>query len=376
MLKPLAVFSLAALASAVAHAALTLTPDFTTADTTDFPGSIAMSKAPNASTIEASIDAAIAQIDKIVANPLTFTINFVDDPNTSLGASVDSGNTDISFTNYRTYLNAETNKSAVQTVAFASLPTGQSTNIDLKSTQVNLGGPILEAIGDTSAGKSLISGNGGFAGTIALNLSDMNISRSSNNPNNYDIEAVVMHELDEVLGMGGQGSTLGSTPVAKDVGPMDLYRYYGLSLRSYNDSSKVVSYFSINGGTTDLVHFNQSSDGDYGDWGNGTTPAQDEGNTPPQVQDAFGTPGTQTNIGEDEAVALNAIGWQLTTAGVTLEGAAAGSAPGISHENTAAVTPLSVPEPADWISVLLGGLALAGMHRLRRKANVPRCPAR
>jgi len=132
MLKPLAVFSLAALASAVAHAALTLTPDFTTADTTDFPGSIAMSKAPNASTIEASIDAAIAQIDKIVANPLTFKINFVDDPNTSLGASVDSGNTDISFTNYRTYLNAETNKSAVQTVAFASLPTGQSTNIDLK----------------------------------------------------------------------------------------------------------------------------------------------------------------------------------------------------------------------------------------------------
>ncbi len=62
-------------------------------------------------------------------------------------------------------------------------------------------------------------------------------------------------------------------------------------MRSYTTSTSVAPYFSINNGVTDLVHFDQVGGADYADWGNGVVPAEGAGNTPPQVQDAFGTPG-------------------------------------------------------------------------------------
>ncbi len=50
---------------------------------------------------------------------------------------------------------------------------------------------------------------------------------------------------------------------------------------------------------------------DFGDWGNGTNPAAGYGNNPPQVQDAFGAPGKAPDLGANELIALDVIGYTL-----------------------------------------------------------------
>src|SRR4051812_42850076 len=78
--------------------------------------------------------------------------------------------------------------------------------------------------------------------------------------------------------------------------PQDLTRYDQFGARTYSTGA-AQAYFSIDG-PTQLVRFNQSAGGDYGDWFGGT----------PRVQDAFGTPGSTPNLGV-ETVALDVIGF-------------------------------------------------------------------
>ena len=120
-------------------------------------------------------------------------------------------------------------------------------------------------------------------------------------------------------------------------------------MRSYSNSANVSSYFSINGGDTVLVHFNQKSGGDYGDWGDGVVPADGEGNNPPQVQDAFGDTTAEPNMGPNEAIALNAVGWQMSAAGLQLE---------------------SVPEPSTYALLFAGALFIIGVRRRRAGSAV------
>jgi hypothetical protein len=250
----------------------------------------------------------------------------------------------IPYSGYLSDLQAEPNKSADFTKAIASLPAGPGTGVNHNATQIKMGGALLDAIGDTTDGNSLISLNRGFAGTVALNMTQMNISRTNYNNSKYDLVSSVAHEVDEVLGIGGAGSRLNSG--GRDIGPLDLYRYSATGVRSYSTSANVSSYFSIDGGHTIQVHFNQDSSGDFGDWGDGVTPAHAHGNTPLQVQDAFHDT-TQANMGPNEAIALNVVGWQLTPAGLELEG---------------------VPEPGTLPLLLVGGgLMVIGLHRFRRR---------
>jgi PEP-CTERM motif len=107
--------------------------------------------------------------------------------------------------------------------------------------------------------------------------------------------------------------------------------------------------------STITPHFNQDSNGDFGDWGDGVTPADWQGNTPPQVQDAFHNHAV-ADMGPNEAIALNVVGWQLTPAGLALE---------------------AVPEPGTLPLLLVGGgLMVIGLRRFRRpgtSASALRC---
>jgi hypothetical protein len=126
------------------------------------------------------------------------------------------------------------------------------------------------------------------------------------------LQAVANHEIDESLGIGGAGSTIGGTGFfATGVGDLDLYRYSAPGTYSFSttQTTSPYAYFSIDGGNTALTYFNQTSGADYGDWLSNPIPAGHGA----QVQDAFGQPGSNPALGPNEITALNAIGYDVIT---------------------------------------------------------------
>ena len=289
---------------------------------------------PDASTVEAGIDQAISRIEAAIATPITVGIDFEDDTSISLGNNLTYYG-DLSYSQYLSDLKTNQVRSAEDNIALATLPVQTDNPVD-GNPDVQLTLPLLRAIGEASLGDN--SFNNGIDSTISLNLPEMNVSRTgTQNPDDYDLQAVVTHEMDEVLGIGGQGSVLGSGTTGP-VGSLDLFRYSAPGVRSFSQSADVSAYFSINGGSSNLVYFNQyGNNSDFGDWGNGAIPAEQDGNDSPQVQDAFGTPGADVNLGFNELTAFDVVGYNLTE---------------------------PVPEPRN-VSLLAVGLLAIALHRHR-----------
>jgi hypothetical protein len=271
---------------------------------------------PNVMQIEAGINAAISRMEAAVTNNITVNITFAE-TNTGLGSSNTSHFT-VQYGQYLTALQTQQTPSANDATALASLPPGPN-------NPVNGSGNVF--VQTTLARALKIASFSGSDGTISLNTSIMNLSRTGpQNPSFFDLQAVAAHEIDEVFGIGGPGSAMqlsgaytGQPPPTGAVGPLDLFRYSAVGTRSFTmDPNAVAAYFSINSGTTDLVHFNQNgfvgtSGADFGDWGTGAPGASNtSGNSPPQVQDAFGTPGAIVNIGTNELTALDVIGYDVS----------------------------------------------------------------
>jgi hypothetical protein len=279
--------------AAPAHANLLITPTFDSSITSD----------PNAAAIEAGINAAISRVEGDILNPVTVNITFQE------GSGLGGSSTFIGSLAYSTYVNALKNNqilSANDNTAIASLPASPSAVNGNANANVVMSLPLLRALGF-----SVNPPPGNPDSTITLNTSIMNLSRTGpQNSGFYDIQAVAGHEMDEVLGAGGAGSEIAQS--GNNIGPLDLFRYTAAGVRSFTVSTTAAPYFSIDGGTTDLVHFNQAGGGsDYADWGDGVSPADGSGNSPPQIQDAFGTPGVDVNIGTNELTSLDVIGWNL-----------------------------------------------------------------
>ncbi len=221
------------------------------------------------------------------------------------------------FRPFNTSLTALKNdsKTANDATAVANLPANPlATNLDPTSAEGR-------AIGLNTPAATVFKGNT-YDGIVTINsaVNNFQFARNTNgtvNAGNFDAMQSIEHEIDEVLGLGSvlnfsqfPNDASGNTAVRLE----DLFRYSAPGTRSLTQNAQATSYFSINGGTTNIIGFNQRAGGDYGDWFNGN--ANGGCNplpNPPHVQFAFSCPGQTSDVSgtSPEGIALEVIGYDL-----------------------------------------------------------------
>ncbi len=257
---------------------------------------------------QTAISAAISAVEGAITSPNNITVSiYFTATDSGLGES-ETGMYGVSYYQYYNAFAAVATQPD-QLTALSSLGTAPTNNSSASPVDDDSTVDITSAEGrnlgfNTPAAVDV--GGIDYDGEILLNTS---ITSPPNTlSGNYSLQAAANHEIDEVLGIGGTGSTLGSSLTG--VGDLDLYRYSAPGVRSYStvNTTSPYAYFSIDGGETVLSYFNQTSGADFGDWLSNPIP----NGFSPQVQDAFATPGTNPTLGPNELTAFNAIGYDLT----------------------------------------------------------------
>jgi hypothetical protein len=253
----------------------------------------------NAAQIEGAINSAISTIDGLYTNVITVPVDFTYNPGPAGNLlSTNQFYFDESYSAYVNLLKADAAANPLNTVlatAVANLSKGNNAN---GAKDMAIAGNQLTMLGVPAAAMSAIN----------INSNQMFSSSRPVPSNQFDLIGGLEHELDEVLGGGGAGSVLnhlGNAFFANKVGSTDLYRYSATNTPSFTTSPAATSYLSVDGGLTDIVNFNQNSNGDFGDF---SPPGAGAGQL---IQNAF------NSTGQDEAYTtaspeyemLLAIGW-------------------------------------------------------------------
>ena len=277
---------------------------------------------PNHLIIEGTINAAIGVFESTFSNSINVSIIFQE------GGGL--GQSDVGFVYTPSYSSFYSQLVATDAnpAAIAGLtanggnavnnPVTHTSSIDVKSADARALGytganPLCNPIG-TSGSLTCSSTNSSYtAGSTVDGI--ISLKTSITNPGSpgstlaYGLMSVTEHEIDEVLGLGSAlpGTNTGSGTVsflAGNPAPQDLFRYSaaGVFGSTVNCASPVATYFSYSG-ATDLTNLNSACNGaDFGDWASGG---------PLQVQNAYGTPGSNPAYGPNEIAAMSAIGYTL-----------------------------------------------------------------
>jgi hypothetical protein len=262
---------------------------------------------PNAAAIQAMINRTIAIYESLFSDPVTIQIRFryaTTEPDGSplpqgLVSQSDTGLYILPWNTYISALRADA-RTNNDNVANASLPgSALSTNMRPGSANGRAVGlntpPAMFADGTVGQG-------GPYDGIVTLNSSKpFQFSRPVNG-NNFDAQRVTEHEIDEVIGLG---SRVGHN--SNDLRPQDLFSWSSAGHR--NITSSGTRYFSINGGVTNIIGFNQDPDGDFGDWLSEPCPQAH-----PYPQNAFSCTGQSSDIAaaSPEGINLDVIGYDLS----------------------------------------------------------------
>jgi hypothetical protein len=267
---------------------------------------------PNAAAIQAMINRAISIYESLFRDPITIQILFRYSNTLPNGTPFPSGHISRSDWVYYTvpwnaYIralraDAKTNNDIL---ANASLPDNAlSSNIYPTSAGGRAVGlntrPAMFANGTVGAG-------GPFDGIVTLSLAAPFQFNRPPSGSNFDGQHFIEHEIDQVIGLGSFLNIPG-IPLR----PQDLFSWSSRGVR--NTTSIGVRYFSINGGSTNIVNFNQNPNFDFGDWLSRPCPQ-----ARPFVQNASGCPGQFSDVAatSPEGVNLDVIGYDLASSPTT-----------------------------------------------------------
>ncbi len=268
---------------------------------------VSITNNPNAAAIEAMINRAIAIYESLFSDPVTVFILFRYSTTRPNGTAIGSTN-QIALSNYVIYspswstyigsLRADA-KTANDATANASLPPNPlSANIVPSSANGRaLGSDTPPAM----FADSTVGDGGPYDGIVTLNSGAPFQFVRPPNSSNYDAQTAVEHEIDEVLGLGSRLNTSSS-----NVRSQDLFSWSSSGVR--NISTSGTRDFSIDGGNTPIINFNQTANFDFGDWQSEPCPQSN-----PSVQNAFGCHGQAADISQTspEGTNLDVIGYDL-----------------------------------------------------------------
>src|SRR5207302_3506967 len=98
----------------------------------------------------------------------------------------------------------------------------------------------------------MFGGGGPYDGIVTLNSAAPYQFVRPPNSSNYDAQTGVEHEIDEILGLGSRLNTS-----SNNLRPQDLFSWSSSGVRNITTSG--ARYFSIDGGNTPIVNFNQTA---------------------------------------------------------------------------------------------------------------------
>ena len=263
----------------------------------------------NAAAIEAMITRAISLHESLFSDPITIQIRFRYSTTGPDGTPLPMGTlarTDfviyqISWSTYINALRADATTSN-DTQANASLPgTTLSPNVQPSGAAGRAVGldtpPAMFADGTVGQG-------GPYDAIVTLNSSEPFQFSRPPSASNFDAQRSIEHEVDEAIGLGSHLGGNGS-----DLRPQDLFSWSSAGHR--NTTTSGTRYFSVNGGVTNIVNFNQDTNGDLGDWLSADCPQ-----THPYVQNAFACAGQYSDISatSPEGINLDVVGYDLVQA--------------------------------------------------------------
>jgi hypothetical protein len=259
---------------------------------------------PNAAAIEAMINRAISIYESLFSDPTTIQIRFrysTTGPNgTPLPQGTLSQSDSVIYTiPWDTYINAlrADAKTNNDNLANASLPgTALSANIKPKSANGRAVGlntpPAMFANGTVGDG-------GPYDGIVTLHSSTPFQFTRPVSGSNFDAQNATEHEIDEVIAFASHANV-------SNLRVQDLFSWSSAGVR--NITSSGTRYFSINGGVTNIVNFNQNPSMDLGDWLSTACPQAH-----PYVQNAAGCRGQSSDVTatSPEGINLDVIGYDL-----------------------------------------------------------------
>ncbi|MBO0695371.1 MAG: fibronectin type III domain-containing protein, partial [Verrucomicrobia bacterium] len=263
-----------------------------------------ITNSPNAAAIEAMINRAISFHESLFSDPVTIHIRFRYATTSPDGTPLSPGTiSESDFVVYQIpwsqFINALTAdaKTSNDNLANASLP-GAPLSASIKPSSANGRAVSLNTPPAMLANGTI--GNGPYDGIVTLNSTAPYQFTRPVNASSFDAQRATEHEVDEVIGLGSNANV-------SDLRPQDLFSWSSAGQR--NVTSNGLRYFSINGGSTNIVSFNQLQNGDLGDWVSEPCP-QDQ----PYVQNAFGCTGQFSDISSTspEGINLDVIGYDLS----------------------------------------------------------------